>query len=108
MQYEFNARNQITLWGPRAEILDYATKQWNGVVADFFKPRWEVFIREIKLALNEGRLFNKTAYEAAVFTEVEEPFTYSTKLYTDVPIGKDEPSLTQISLSTLLNLFLNL
>ena len=22
--YEFNARNQITLWGPNGEILDYA------------------------------------------------------------------------------------
>ena len=28
--YEFNARNQITLWGPEGEILDYAGKQWSG------------------------------------------------------------------------------
>ena len=28
--YEFNARNQITLWGPEGEILDYAGKQWLG------------------------------------------------------------------------------
>ena len=30
--YEYNARNQITLWGPKGEIIDYATKQWNGLV----------------------------------------------------------------------------
>jgi Alpha-N-acetylglucosaminidase (NAGLU). len=28
--YEYNARNQITLWGPRGEIVDYANKQWAG------------------------------------------------------------------------------
>jgi alpha-N-acetylglucosaminidase len=27
LQYEFNMRNQITLWGPKGQILDYATKQ---------------------------------------------------------------------------------
>jgi hypothetical protein len=30
--YEYNARNQITLWGPRGEIVDYANKQWAGMV----------------------------------------------------------------------------
>jgi alpha-N-acetylglucosaminidase len=29
-QFEYNARNQITLWGPRGEIMDYANKQWSG------------------------------------------------------------------------------
>ena len=29
--YEYNARNQITLWGPRGEIIDYANKQWAGM-----------------------------------------------------------------------------
>lgn len=28
--YEYNARNQITLWGPSGEIKDYANKQWAG------------------------------------------------------------------------------
>lgn len=26
--YEYDARNQITLWGPTGEISDYASKQW--------------------------------------------------------------------------------
>ena len=29
--YEYNARNQITLWGPHGEIVDYANKQWAGM-----------------------------------------------------------------------------
>ena len=28
--FEYNARNQITLWGPNGEIKDYANKQWSG------------------------------------------------------------------------------
>lgn len=89
LQYEWNARNQITLWGPRGEIRDYAAKQWAGVVADYYKPRWEVFIREMQMSLDENRAFNKKAYETLVFTAVEEPFTTSTKHYPDVPIGKN-------------------
>nr|CAI5849094.1 unnamed protein product [Callosobruchus analis] len=29
-QFEYNARNQITLWGPKGEIMNYANKQWSG------------------------------------------------------------------------------
>ena len=87
LQYEWNARNQITLWGPRGEIRDYAIKQWAGVVADYFKPRWEVFIREMQIALQEKRTFNKKSYSSNVFNAVEEPFTFSTKHYSDEPKG---------------------
>ena len=34
LQYEFNARNQITLWGPLGEDNDYAAKQWSGVMSE--------------------------------------------------------------------------
>ena len=39
---EFNARNQITLWGPHGEINDYAKKEWGGLVRDYYKARWVV------------------------------------------------------------------
>ena len=33
---EYNARNQITLWGPkRASLADYARKQWNGLLLTY-------------------------------------------------------------------------
>ena len=37
--YEYNARNQITLWGPDGQIVDYANKQWAGKVqmSDIYK-----------------------------------------------------------------------
>ena len=32
-----NARNQITLWGPKGEIVDYARKQWAGLIDLYYR-----------------------------------------------------------------------
>lgn len=37
--YEYNARNQITLWGPTGQINDYASKSWGGLVSGYYIPR---------------------------------------------------------------------
>lgn len=42
--YEYNARNQITLWGPTGEISDYASKQWGGLISSYYVPRWQLFV----------------------------------------------------------------
>jgi alpha-N-acetylglucosaminidase len=42
--FEYNARNQITLWGPRGEIEDYGSKQWSGLVGSYYQVRWEKFV----------------------------------------------------------------
>jgi hypothetical protein len=41
--FEFNARNQISLWGPTGGTLnDYARKQWAGMVLSYYQHRWEL------------------------------------------------------------------
>jgi len=42
--YEYNARNQITLWGPTGQISDYASKSWGGLVSSYYLPRWRIFV----------------------------------------------------------------
>jgi alpha-N-acetylglucosaminidase len=42
--YEYDARNQITLWGPTGEINDYASKSWGGLVSGYYIPRWQMFV----------------------------------------------------------------
>lgn len=42
--YEYNALNQITLWGPTGQINDYASKQWAGLVGGYYRDRWQLFI----------------------------------------------------------------
>jgi alpha-N-acetylglucosaminidase len=45
--YEKNARSLITIWGPydpNAMQYDYSARQWNGMVSDYYKPRWSKYI----------------------------------------------------------------
>jgi alpha-N-acetylglucosaminidase len=49
--YEWNARTQITVWGPRhpdALLFDYSNRQWAGLVKGYYKPRWEKYINYLK------------------------------------------------------------
>lgn len=46
-QYEWNARLQITVWGPSAPnafLFDYANKQWSGLIRGYYIPRWRQFL----------------------------------------------------------------
>jgi len=85
--YEYNARNQITLWGPNGEIRDYANKQWSGVMADYFKLRWEIFLKALEKSLVQRTELNITEINNKIFDEVERPFTFSTKFYPIEPKG---------------------
>lgn len=80
--YEFNARNQITTWGPNGEIVDYATKQWAGMVGDYFHSRWALFSKVLKEALSSKIRYNENQFRRKVFNEVENPFTINRKVYT--------------------------
>ncbi|XP_067002002.2 alpha-N-acetylglucosaminidase isoform X3 [Anabrus simplex] len=85
--YEYNARNQITLWGPRGEIRDYAVKQWSGVVSHYFLPRWQLFLDRLNTSLIKGTAFNETQFNEDVFKNVEEPFTLDLSVFPDTPQG---------------------
>ena len=46
--FERNARMQLTTWGDRAcadegKLHDYAYKEWNGLLRDFYAKRWQAF-----------------------------------------------------------------
>lgn len=45
-----NFRTLITTWGARENadvggLRDYSYRQWNGLLRDYYKPRWELFFR---------------------------------------------------------------
>jgi len=51
--FEFNARTLITTWSfKNSNLHDYAHKEWSGLLSDFYKPRWEIFIDYIKQKLD--------------------------------------------------------
>lgn len=57
---EYNARNQLTLWGPDGEINDYASKQWAGVVGEYYSERWGTFVEILVKSKAEGTPYNAT------------------------------------------------
>ena len=61
--YEWNARNQITLWGPEGNILDYAGKEWGGLVKGFYQPRWALYFKQMSTGVAAGD-FNQTKFNA--------------------------------------------
>ncbi|XP_017060609.2 alpha-N-acetylglucosaminidase [Drosophila ficusphila] len=85
--FEFNARNQITAWGPDGQILDYACKQWSGLVRDYYTPRWNLFLEDVNVALHSQRPFNGTAFKQKVSQRIELPFSNRTDIYPVEPIG---------------------
>jgi alpha-N-acetylglucosaminidase len=59
---EYDAINQITLWGPAGQISDYASKSWAGLVSSYYIPRWQKFI-EYLLDTSPAQ-YNQTAFKA--------------------------------------------
>ncbi|KAI0789468.1 alpha-N-acetylglucosaminidase [Abortiporus biennis] len=57
---EFSARNQITLWGPDGEINDYASKQWAGLVREYYVERWQTFIDYLASLKQTGVAYNSS------------------------------------------------
>jgi len=62
--YEFNARNQLTLWGPDGNINDYARKSWNGLYGDYYYTRHRMFVEDVITAVSAGKDFDQGAYNA--------------------------------------------
>ncbi|MCQ2148745.1 MAG: alpha-N-acetylglucosaminidase [Bacteroidales bacterium] len=51
--YEMNARTLITVWG--SSLLDYAARDFDGLVEEYYKPRWQMFFDEVMKAFDEKR-----------------------------------------------------
>lgn len=78
--YEWNARVQITTWGNRVcaderGLRDYAHKEWNGILRDFYYPRWAAYWQTLQEQL-DGRPARTLDFYA-----MEEPWTLKHNAY---------------------------
>lgn len=94
--YEFNARNQITLWGPEGQIIDYAAKEWSGLVSDYYAPRWMLFFSQLDQSIVKGSPFNQTDFEKDFMENIGKPFTYSRNTYPTKPTGNPVDVVRQV------------
>ena len=105
--YEWNARVQITTWGNRmcadkGGLHDYAHKEWQGILKDFYYKRWKIFMDALakqmedythpnEEALGAGKNANKTSSELFDLAlpkgpqidwySIEEPWTLLHNIY---------------------------
>lgn len=65
---EFNARNQVTLWGPAGNINDYASKQWAGLTSGYHRVRWSLFVAQVLATAADPAVlsFDEQVYHDAV------------------------------------------
>ncbi|HWK04263.1 MAG TPA: alpha-N-acetylglucosaminidase [Puia sp.] len=65
--YELNARDIITLWGDKESGLrEYSCRQWSGLIAGYYKPRWELFFHTLDGSLATGTEPDWKVFDAAV------------------------------------------
>lgn len=84
--YEWNARVQITTWGNRVcandgGLRDYAHKEWNGILKDFYYKRWAAYWQTLQDVL-DGKPMVELDYYA-----MEEPWTLAHNPYASQPEG---------------------
>ena len=84
--YEFNARNQITMWGYDENIEDYASKQWAGLVGDYYMRRWELLITFMLESIMKGTELDFDVYEKKRFS-LESSWGQEHTNYPTKPIG---------------------
>lgn len=89
---EFNARNQITRWGPNGNIEDYAAKEWAGLITSYYKERWEIYIAWVNNATDKGISLN-TTYLNEPLTLFENGWNYQVESFPTLPTG-DSVDLT--------------
>ena len=83
---EFNARNQITLWGPHGEINDYAKKEWGGLVSSYYKQRYSLMFDMVdKMLVPPYPKWNTSNFENAVLVNVELPWSNDTTTFPSMP-----------------------
>jgi alpha-N-acetylglucosaminidase len=72
------------------KLRDYAAKEWQGLLSDFYRPRWESFISRLEISLLTGQPFE----EMRSYDE-ELPFVYRKKSYPTAPTGELRQAVLQ-------------
>jgi alpha-N-acetylglucosaminidase len=85
--YERNARDLITLWGDaNSPLHEYSCRQWSGLLNDFYKTRWEKFIKIASDSLENRKNFDQSAFEEYI-SRWEWEWVNKRKDYSAKPVG---------------------
>lgn len=91
---EWNARAQLTTWGPVSKTdtsipqgpIDYASKHWQGLIKDYYAKRARVTLEQALQDEEAGRPLNSTMI-SRLRAELAYNFTTATNKYPTTPTG---------------------
>lgn len=91
-QFEYNARALITTWSAEnSALVDYAHREWSGLLRDYYAPRWKTFFDWM------AQTVGQTNVKAPTFTDFEQRWAHDLT----------QTTRSQIDLMTVVNRALN-
>ncbi len=63
---ERNARELLTTWTSYNNITDYANRQWNGLLGDFYYHRWQMWLDALNDSVDNNTPFDEKAVNAKI------------------------------------------
>ncbi len=64
---EHDTRELLTIWSRQeSEVVDYANREWSGLVGTFYSARWQTWLDALQAALASGRPLDVDAVRARI------------------------------------------
>ncbi|MGN6091232.1 MAG: alpha-N-acetylglucosaminidase C-terminal domain-containing protein, partial [Luteibacter jiangsuensis] len=79
----YDARSLITIWG-RPDVADYARREWQGLMGDYYYARWQRYFDSLRTALRTGNKVEKIDWYAFGDTWAHEEKAYPTEPTGDI------------------------
>ncbi|MEV4760492.1 alpha-N-acetylglucosaminidase TIM-barrel domain-containing protein [Micromonospora sp. NPDC049559] len=94
---EYDARTIITIWTSKAyeRLHEYANREWHGLLADYYRPRWASYFSQLVARVEAGNA-QPPSSDAATWQAASEAWTRATKAYPTEPVGDPYEVATRI------------
>ena len=83
---EWNARALLTDWTVPECWTDYANRQWNGLLGDFYHERWQMWLAALNDAVGKAEPFDQQPVRKKI-QDWEYAWTRETKTFPSLPSG---------------------
>jgi alpha-N-acetylglucosaminidase len=86
--HEYQARLLLTSWNaaPGGDLNDYACRQWNGLLKDYYRVRWDMFFKAQLAALKAGTGMDHAAFLKDL-AKFEDTWVHAHNTYPAKPVG---------------------
>lgn len=83
---EWNARTLLTTWTVPQSHIDYANRQWNGLLGEYYYTRWKMWLDALNDAASKNEKFNQESVRKKI-QQWEYAWTHETKTFPSQPHG---------------------